>query len=314
VFNAESTVTDAVLSAASQSLKPCEIIIVDDFSTDSSLKRIKSLTDTCKLIRVIQNTENIGVAACRNIIVNQAKGDYIAFFDDDDVSDPERLRKQYKRISEYKKTYFVNTPVICHSARIQKFSDGSEKYIPTMGVNLKKTAPQGARVAERILTGKPLSGANGACATCSQMGVTSDYRTLNGFDESFRRSEDTEYNIRFALSGGHFIGVKEPLVIQTMTLTTDKCLKSELELSIMFLKKHREFIDKYSSYDFCKEWIEIKYLYLSGKNEQFILRFLKLFLLRPTYVLKRIIWGLPNFFQNHRFKSFHSEEVIAEWK
>ena len=51
----------------------------------------------------------------------------------------------------------------------------------------------------------------GACPTCCQMARTSTYQTVNGFDSKFRRSEDTEFCIRLAMNGGHFVGIKNLL-------------------------------------------------------------------------------------------------------
>lgn len=309
VYNAESTIEEAVNSALSQSLGAIEIIVVDDLSTDKSISNIDYLKNNYKKIRVIKNSKNLGVAACRNIIIKEAAGEFIAFFDDDDISLPERLAEQYERINKYQHDYADVSSVICHSARLQKFKGSSQKYIPTMGVKRNKIAPQGLKVAERILYGKPLADGFGSCASCSQMGKTSDYRKLGGFDESLRRSEDTEYNIRFALNGGHFVGISKPLVIQTMTLTSDKNLQTELALTLQYMKKHKDFINERDSYRFCQQWLQIKYLFLLGQYRHFFITLLSGFLNNPIFTLKRILWSLPSLKQNYQFKKFHAQNV-----
>ena len=47
---------------------------------------------------------NRGVAEARNTLLAQARGAFIAFFDDDDESAPDRLEQQYRRIVEYEST------------------------------------------------------------------------------------------------------------------------------------------------------------------------------------------------------------------
>ena len=100
---------------------------------------------------------------------------------------------------------------------------------------------------------------HGSCATCSQMARRSTYMELGCFDERFRRSEDTEFNVRVAKAGGHFIGIAKPLVIQHMTKTGEKNLDDELYYQQLLLKTHKDVAEKYGQYEFCKEWLSLKY-------------------------------------------------------
>jgi len=311
-YNSASSVEKSISYALAQSWRNTEIIIVDDASTDETPSIIQEIIKSYSQSKLIQNATNKGVAVCRNLIIKGAKGEFIAFFDDDDVSLPERLAQQFIRISEYESRSSTKMPVICHTARLQEFPDGDKLYIPTMGDDVNKQSPHGVRVAERILFGKPSRGVFGSCATCSQMGRTSMYRKMGGFDESMRRSEDTEFNIRLAQMGGHFIGIKEPLVIQTMILTSDKPLQSELAYTLKYMGKHRKFIDERDSYDFCIKWVEIKYLYLSSQKTRFWSRFPRLFVKYPFMTLKRLVWSLPNLVNNLRFKKFHTVGIRSE--
>ena len=73
-----------------------------------------------------------------------------------------------------------------------------------MGTN-EGVVPHGIDVALRILMGKPMPNIFGSTATCSQMSRLGTYKALGGFDEDFRRSEDTEFNVRAAIYGAHFL-------------------------------------------------------------------------------------------------------------
>ncbi len=305
-FNAEKTISNALDSALHQDWYNFEIIIVDDASTDASKGILESFKKSHDKVEVIFNQNNIGVAACRNNIIDTANGEYIAFFDDDDISLPNRISHQYERVINYQKLFNISKPIICHTARIQKHIDGWQEYIATMGTALDSVAPHGPDVAQRILFGKPIRYGFGACATCSQMGFTKDYRALGGFDESLRRSEDTEYNVRFALNGGHFVGIETPLVIQNMTLTSDKHLDMEQELMLKLIEKYRDFIDENDSFAFCREWLKVKYLFLSGHNSDFVKSFIKLLLAFPAKSMKRILWSFPAISQNLQFRRFHA--------
>lgn len=68
-----------------QTLKPYEIIIVDDFSTDDSFERLKQYAEKSKLnFIIIRNEKNMGPGVSRKNGVNVSSGGYIAFCDCDD--------------------------------------------------------------------------------------------------------------------------------------------------------------------------------------------------------------------------------------
>jgi GT2 family glycosyltransferase len=102
----------------------------------------------------------------------------------------------------------------------------------------------------RILLGSPLPDGLGECATCSQMARLETYRQLGGFDSSLRRTEDTDFNIRLAQAGGHFVGLAQPLVDQYMTKTFDKSLADEHHYNIILLAKHKNLLKNPAQYEF----------------------------------------------------------------
>lgn len=85
VFNCEEYLRAAVDSVLSQEGAEIEIIAVDDCSTDGSAALLRSLADRDARIKPIFNSENLGVAAVRNIALREATGDFLAFCDSDDV-------------------------------------------------------------------------------------------------------------------------------------------------------------------------------------------------------------------------------------
>ena len=94
LYNAASFISETIQSVRNQGYQHWEHIIVDDASTDSSLSIAESLALSDSRIRIIQNTENLGAAVCRNKATEAAKGDYIAFLDADDLWHSEKLEKQ----------------------------------------------------------------------------------------------------------------------------------------------------------------------------------------------------------------------------
>ena len=76
-----------------------------------------------------------------------------------------------------------------------------------MGQKLEGVAPNGISVAKRILIGLPLKNGYGSMATCSQMARVQTYKDVGGFDDFFRRSEDTDLIISAALKGLILLGL-----------------------------------------------------------------------------------------------------------
>jgi len=69
-----------------------EIIVVDDFSTDETPTRLAEFADA--RVRVARHEERRGVAAARNTGIASARGEWVAFLDDDDLWSPRKLRIQ----------------------------------------------------------------------------------------------------------------------------------------------------------------------------------------------------------------------------
>jgi glycosyltransferase involved in cell wall biosynthesis len=304
-YNAADTIERAVMSALSQTWRPIEIVVVDDCSSDGTREILERLSRRHSVVRVFHNAVNGGVAVSRNRILAEARGEFVAFFDDDDESLPERIVEQHARITGYEKQFAPDSPVICHTARKLVYPRGEEQAA-TMGQIEGKRAPAGIAVARRILLGAPLEDAYGACPTCSQMARLSTYKLVGGFDPSFRRSEDTDFSIRLAEAGGHFVGIGRPLVIQTMTRSAEKSLAEEYRNTIRLMEKHRAIIEREGQYDFCRDWLEAKQAWLERRRVDFIRRLLALALTHPVLTLRRLALALPNANLNRAFSGFYA--------
>ena len=84
IYNAENYLTKCIYSIIKQTYKNIEIILVNDGSTDNSLKICETFALNDKRIIIISQ-KNMGVSTARNIGINVAKGEYISFVDSDDT-------------------------------------------------------------------------------------------------------------------------------------------------------------------------------------------------------------------------------------
>ena len=94
VYNGAKYLNEAIDSILNQTYSDFEFLIIDDGSTDQSIDLIKTYDDP--RIRLIMNKKNIGQSATLNKGLDLAKGEYIARMDQDDISIPERIKKQLK--------------------------------------------------------------------------------------------------------------------------------------------------------------------------------------------------------------------------
>ncbi len=94
VYNGEPYVAEAIQSILDQTFQDFEFLIVDDGSTDATPETLHQYASRDKRIRVIPNPSNIGLTKSLNRGIELARGEYIARQDADDISFPERLRRQ----------------------------------------------------------------------------------------------------------------------------------------------------------------------------------------------------------------------------
>ncbi len=93
--NAEKWIADTIRSAVSQSWEQKEIIVIDDGSTDQTLRIARQFES--ESIRVIWQ-ENQGAAAARNKALSLSHGDYIQWLDADDLLASDKIAKQMETL------------------------------------------------------------------------------------------------------------------------------------------------------------------------------------------------------------------------
>jgi glycosyltransferase involved in cell wall biosynthesis len=201
-----------------------EVVIVDDGSTDETAERLAELADG--RIRPIRHEVSRHVAAARNAGIAAAKGEWIAFLDDDDLWAPRKLRTQLGA-AEARNADFAWCAGLVVDARC----------------SILETWP--ARDPDEIL-GLLLRG-NWIPAGASNVVARADVvRELGGFDESLRHFADWDLWIRLA-AAGRGAASPEALVAyvrhpQNMVLMEPRGLVRELRV---LAAKHRAGADRY---------------------------------------------------------------------
>ena len=115
VYNREKTIERALRSVLQQTYSNLEVIVVDDCSTDNSVKVVEDIEDD--RVKIVRLKKNSGACHARNVGIKMANGDFVAFQDSDDEWMPDKIDKQilymdgadinfcaFKRISGRKRT------------------------------------------------------------------------------------------------------------------------------------------------------------------------------------------------------------------
>ena len=91
-WNTGRFIAESIKSVLKQTYQNWELLIVDDCSTDNTDEIVAGFND--KRIRYFKNEKNSGAAITRNRAIREARGEWIAFLDSDDLWAPEKLTKQ----------------------------------------------------------------------------------------------------------------------------------------------------------------------------------------------------------------------------
>lgn len=92
-YNAMATISETLASVRAQTHRDLEILVIDDGSTDDTVKIVRCHSGEDSRVRLIEQAQG-GVAAARNAGIAQAQSDLIAPIDADDLWQPHKLEKQ----------------------------------------------------------------------------------------------------------------------------------------------------------------------------------------------------------------------------
>ena len=94
VYNVELYVKEAIASILAQTYNNLEVIVINDGSTDNTANIVEALKASDSRIVFINNPTNQGVGYARNCGLREAKGEYLAFLDGDDIWLPDKIELQ----------------------------------------------------------------------------------------------------------------------------------------------------------------------------------------------------------------------------
>lgn len=187
--NAEATLRDTITSLQAQRFEDWEALLVDDGSTDRTLRIIEETVASDPRFRVMRNGGK-GPSSARNLALSQARGEILAFCDADDLFEPSKLPLMDR--------VFEDRSISAAFGRVV-FFDGchSRSY---------------SRVPCGDLSLDMLMGENPVCTTSNICVRAEVFRATGGFDAGIVHNEDLEWLIRLVGEGYRCVPVDALMV------------------------------------------------------------------------------------------------------
>lgn len=205
-FNAENYILDAVRSIFAQTYTDWELFLIDDGSTDNSLKLVQKIADP--RVKIISDGKNKRLAGRLNEVPNFASYDFILRMDADDMIFPTKIERQLSVFNEYPDLDIVTTGVysVTNDLKIQGVR-GMEYYLPEFDdiISRRKGVVHAA------------------------MMVKKSWYTRNKYDETLKIAQDLDLWIRASKSKDFKIkSINEYLYIyrEEGNVTKDKLLRA----------------------------------------------------------------------------------------
>lgn len=181
----------ALAGVAAQSFRDCEVIVVDDGSTDGTREW---LSDGCAGVRFVTTPAPGGAGAARNRGIAQARGELIAFLDDDDVWRPAYLEQQVRHLDANREA------ALSYADHVEIDASGRARRPDTRALMKYRT------VLVRMLAESFI---HTMSVVMCRRGL---FDALGHFDESLHIVHDLEWYARLLAAGQQFVHLPQTLV------------------------------------------------------------------------------------------------------
>lgn len=229
--NRPNLVCRAVRSALGQTHTNLEVVVVVDGHDPLTLQTLEALNEP--RLRIIALDEGVGGSEARNIGVREAKGEWIAFLDDDDEWLPSKTEKQLAAALEIKGP---STFIACQFVDRDKFGD---RIAPT---TIKR---QSESFSDYLFCRHGLTGGTGYVQTSTWL-VSRPLADKIQFTYGLKRNQDIDWMIRaMSLPNAHFELLMEPLSVFNSLQDKGRVSKtSDWEFQYCWAMSNRQYLSR----------------------------------------------------------------------
>lgn len=291
-FNSSESIELAINSAFNQNYKNLEIVVIDDASTDNTLKVLENLAIKSPYpFRIFSNKKNMGVGFSRNILIDNSKGEFIVFFDDDDISYKNRISSQVKTIVNYEtknKINFSEKSPLCFCDRYL-IKKNRKIVVKSVSIDFRKISNEDIKFAFLSCGFFPLQARPGSTATCALCARIKTLKSLGCFNSDLRRFEDLDLAIRSSINNVSMLSTNSILLDQFVSYGIDKLDNFNYEILLIEINKNNL---NQKQYIFAKDFIFFKNACFSMDIFSILKYFLKLLKNNPYFFIRRILSSL----------------------
>lgn len=290
-FNAEDTVEAAVKSALVFNIPASEIVLVDDKSTDLTLKLLQDYARKDSRIEIVCNSSNLGQSKSRNIGAKIAKNEYLIFMDDDDLSFPNRTSLHLDALRMGHDISYVSTTKEYASGYRAQFENSEYTF---MGEYQKELIRYLLLGEKQDLFSRVFSPA------CAMAVRRSSFLSLGGFSEEMRRLEDIDFVCRAIEANLRINWSPKVALLRLDTLGSDKTYEANATGELALLSTFANYFTKRERLSF-QTMVRIRGSYFSRKPLLLLLSLPQVFLLLFMDP-KRIVSMLNRLVHDYRSK------------
>jgi glycosyltransferase involved in cell wall biosynthesis len=183
-YNGEKFIQETIQSVLAQTYTNWELLLIDDNSADGSteiaLRYAEKYPDKVRYLEH-ENHQNKGQSASRNLGIREARGEYIALLDHDDVWLPKKLERQVEIMDSLPQVGMIYGATQYWYSWTGKLEDKHRDNIPELAVKTETLVPP----PKLLLDAYPLGAGNAPCTGSLMMRREMLART-GGFEEFFR--------------------------------------------------------------------------------------------------------------------------------
>jgi len=257
-YNRAHLIGETLDSVLAQTYTNWECIVVDDGSTDTTDEVLKLYCDKDERFQFYNRPKDRskGANACRNYGFELSKGEYINWFDSDDLMTPEKLTLQINELHSSSFDYSI--------CQTMMFDVQNNKEIGLRAPKIKSNNIFDDYIAFKIfwLTGAPI--------------WKRSFLTKNNlyFDEQLYQAQDFDFHYRVLAISTNYFPYEKPLVIfkkhnenmSNSATNTEEKLNSNIKVRLNILKNYKSKLSSQTKFKLYEDLLNIYKFTIKNKN------------------------------------------------